>query len=156
MTKRLLAFIVVGFFLTIAHFEAHAQSQAKPAAKKTVLWSAGELKWQAVQNVQGVQRAVLAGNPDKGPHRAMIKFAAGTEVPLHTHTADDWGAVISGTLVIGIEGHAPKELGPGSYFLTPGGVKHTTKCKAGSDCVFYSQFVGAFDLKPAEPTAGKK
>ena len=146
----------MAFFFTTALSESWAQSQAKAAAKKATLWSARELKWQPVPDVQGVQRAILWGNPEKGSHGSMIKFAAGTEVPLHSHTADDHGVVVSGALVIGLEGQAPKELGPGSYLFSPAGVKHTTKCKPGAGCVFFTQFSGAFDLIPAQAPATKK
>lgn len=157
MTKKVLVFAVVSFFFTTALSEAQAQSQTKPAAKKATLWSASELKWQPVPDVQGVQQAILWGNPEKGAHGTLIKFAAGTEVPLHSHTADDRGVVVSGTLVIGLEGQAPKELGSGSYLFSPGGVKHTTKCKSGADCVFFAQFSGAFDLiPPTQAPATKK
>jgi hypothetical protein len=50
-----------------------------------------------------------------------------------------------------LEGQKPKELGPGSYFFIPGEVKHTTGCKAGADCIMYTEWSGAFDLKPATP-----
>lgn len=91
------------------------------------------------------------GNAEKGPHGAFVKFAGGTEVPLHAHTAAVRSAVISGTIVHELAGEQPKELGPGSYISIPGEVKHTTGCKAGADCLIYSEWSGAFDLKPATP-----
>ena len=129
----------------------HAQQPAKPAAKRSVLRAVSELKWVDAPDAKGVQQAVTWGNPQKGAHGSFAKFAAGTEVPLHTHTAGGRSVVISGTLVEGVEGQKPKELGPGSYFFIPGDVKHTTACKAGGDCIIYSDWSGAFDLKPATP-----
>ena len=30
-------------------------------------------------------------------------------------------------------------------------MKHTTACKAGGECIIYTDWLGAFDLKPASP-----
>lgn len=41
--------------------------------------------------------------------------------------------------------------GPGSYLMQPGGnYRHTTACGTNSDCVFFVESKGAFDLKPAD------
>jgi hypothetical protein len=53
----------------------------------------------------------------------LVKFAAGTDNGLHTHTYDIKAVVISGTFLYGSGGAAPKNLGPGSYLLIPGGMK---------------------------------
>ena len=70
---------------------------------------------------------------------------------MHTHTAGGRTVVITGTIVETIEGQQPKELGQGSYFYIPGEVKHITACKEGAECIIYSDWQGAFDLKPATP-----
>ena len=50
-------------------------------------------------------------------------------------------------------GNAPVRLGPGSYMVQPGGnYRHTTSCDKASDCVFFLESDGAFDLIPV--TAG--
>ncbi len=150
---RLIALASVSLFVAAMPFGAHAQGAAKPAAKKAraVLRAASELKWVDVPNAKGVQQAVVRGNAQKGAHGSFAKLAAGTELPLHTHTAAGRSVVISGTMLEGLEGQEPKELGPGSYFFIPGDVKHTTACKAGAECVIYTEWSGAFDLKPVNP-----
>ena len=101
--------------------------KAKPvAAKKAILRAASEMKWVDIPDAKGAQQAVAWGNPQKGAHGSFSKFAGGTEVPMHTHTAGSRSAVIAGTMLEGLEGQTPKELGPGSYFYSPGEVKHTT------------------------------
>lgn len=142
---------VVAGVSVVAALSVYAQAPAKPAAKRVVLRTAAELKWVDAPDAKGVQQAVVWGNAQKGPHGSFAKFAAGTETPLHTHTANGRSVVISGTIVEGLEGQPPKELGPGSYFSIPGGVKHTTACKGGAECVIYSDWAGAFDLVPATP-----
>ncbi len=140
------------FFAAMASFEAHAQQPAKkPAGTRATMRAASEMKWEAVPDAKGVQQAVIWGNPQKGAHGSFAKFAAGTELPLHTHTAASRTVVISGTMLEALEGQKPKELGPGSYFSIPGDVKHTTACKAGAECIIFSDWLGAFDMKPATP-----
>jgi quercetin dioxygenase-like cupin family protein len=152
-TFRPMVLASVSLLAAAMPFGAYAQAPAKPAAKKpsAVLRAASELKWENVPNAQGAQRAVVWGNPQKGAHGSFAKFAAGTEVPLHTHTAAGRSVVISGTMREGLEGQEPKELGPGSYFYIPGEVKHTTACKAGAECLIYTDWSAAFDLKPVNP-----
>lgn len=158
---RLLLPVILSLVFPVSLHAQEAKAQAKPAAKpvakKTaVLRAAGEMKWTDVPNASGVQQTTLWGNPDKGSHGVLNKFRAGTEVPLHTHTADLRSVVLSGTVVIGVEGQSPKELGPGSYLSLPGGLKHTTACKTGEDCLFFTTQPGAFDVKPVEAAGAKK
>ncbi len=131
---------------------AQAEKAAKPAAaKKAALRAASEMKWVDIPDAKGAQQAVAWGNPQKGAHSSFAKFAGGTELPMHTHTAGSRSVVIVGTMLEGLEGQQPKELGPGSYFYIPGELKHTTACKAGADCIIYTDWQGAFDMKPATP-----
>ena len=45
-------------------------------------------------------------------------------------------------------------LGPGSYMKQPvGNYRHTTACDKASECLFFVESNGSFDLKPVE--AGK-
>ncbi len=151
--------VAAGFlFLIVADLStAESQAPSKPAAKKeAILWTPADLKWTDVPEVKGVKQAVLWGDPKKGAHGVYIKFPAGTEVALHTHTYDSRGTVISGTVVITPEGQSPKELGPGSYYFVPGGQKHQSGCKRGADCLFLDQSTGVFDIKMVEAAASKK
>ena len=67
----------------------------------------------------------------------LVKFRAGTEVPFHTHSHEGRGVVMPGTLVISLEGQTPKELGPGSYFFVPAGLKYERMCKSGVTIVCF-------------------
>jgi quercetin dioxygenase-like cupin family protein len=154
MKKHIPLFVIAGISLVAAAalYAAQVEKTAKPtAAKRAVMRTASEMKWVDIPDAKGAQQAVVFGNVEKGPHGAFVKFAAGTEVPLHTHTAASRSVVITGTMMEGLEGQRPKELGPGSYFYLPGDLKHTTACKAGAECVIYTDWSGAFDLKPATP-----
>ena len=64
-------------------------------------------------------------------------------------------AIVSGTYIQAPEGKPEFRLGPGSYLMQPGGnYRHTTSCDKASDCVFFVESKGKFDLKPVE--AGKE
>jgi hypothetical protein len=48
----------------------------------------------------------------------------------------------------GPEGKGEFRLGPGSYFMQPGGnYRHTTTCDKTSECVFFVEREGRFDLE---------
>lgn len=112
-----------------------------------------QLKWVATPDVPGVMTATAWGDPDKGPHGAFHKFPAGFSSPLHTHSSELRGVVISGTMAMVGEDGKEMPLPAGSYFHQPGNFKHVTKCESGSECVAFVVASGKFDLKPAE---GKK
>ena len=62
---------------------------------------------------------------------------------------------ISGTYIQAPEGQSEVRLGPGSYMMQPGGnYRHTTSCDKASECVFFVESDGAFDLKPVETGKG--
>jgi len=149
---RLLGVAGLSAFPLAVFWGAQAENAAKPAAaKKAVLRAASEMKWVDIPEAKGAQQAVVWGNPQKGAHSSFAKFAGGTELPMHTHTAGSRSVVIAGTMLEGLEGQQPKELAPGSYFYIPGELKHTTACKAGAECIIYTDWQGAFDMKPATP-----
>ena len=59
--------------------------------------------------------------------------------------------VISGTFIHDPEGKPEVRLGPGSYLYQPGGsYRHTTACDKASDCLFFAEGSGKFDLIPAK------
>jgi len=154
---RICVLLVFGVGLCIAG--ALSAQGSKPAVKKMktarLLTSEG-LKWTDVPELPGARQAVVWGDSTKGAYGMFEKWPGGTEVALHTHTHDNRGAMISGTLVITMEGESAKELGPGSYVFVPGGARHSTSCKSGAECVFYVHQPGAGDLKMVETSGVKK
>ena len=134
-----------------------AKSAPKSAASRLVHVAAADLKWADLdpKGAPGVKVADVWGNHSKGAFGAFFKFPAGFAAPLHTHTNDFKIVIVSGTFIQGPEGQPEFRLGPGSYVMQPGGnYKHTTACDKASDCVFFVQSTGKFDLKPVE--AAKK
>jgi len=158
MSKTTTFLIVVTLAAGAGAAAAEQAAPAKAAAKKgeAVLWPAADIKWTSDPGGSGVQTAVAWGDPKTGAHGTFVKFPAGTQVPLHHHSAEHKGVVVSGTVVIGPEGGTAKELGPGSYALVPAGLKHTTSCKAGGDCTLFVLLSGPDDTILASPAPPKK
>jgi len=130
---------------------ADAKKASKPAAPKLVAWPAADIKWSDLPGTPGVQFCDLWGDHTKGAYGTLVKFPAGSEVPLHTHTNDMRTVVVSGTLIHTPEGKAGIRLGSGSYIKQPGhGYKHTTACDKASECIIFTESAGAFDVLPVE------
>jgi anti-sigma factor ChrR (cupin superfamily) len=156
---------VVGFVMTCAlpvgvlaqgAEKTTAKPASKPAQTALVVMPASEVKWADLDPVgaPGVKVADLWGNHASGAFGALLKLPAGFAVPLHTHTHDMKVVIVSGTYIQVPEGKPEFRLGPGSYFLQPGGnYRHTTSCDKASECVFFVESKGPFDLKVVD--AGK-
>lgn len=112
---------------------------------------AADLKWIDLDptGAPGVKVADLWGNHQKGEFGALFRLPAGFTAPLHTHTHEMKVVMVSGTYIQIPDGKPEVRLGPGSYMMQPGGnYRHTTICDKSSDCVFFVESKGAFDLQP--------
>jgi quercetin dioxygenase-like cupin family protein len=123
--------------------------------RSALFMHASEIKWVDTPGANGAQMAVLWGDPETGAYGAFRKRPGGDFVALHTHTHDGRVIILSGVLLITMEGDAQTELGPGSYALIPSGAKHTSGCKAGSDCVYFEEQPGASDINFIKTAATK-
>ncbi len=122
-------------------------------SKGPVFKPAADLKWTDLDptGAPGVKIADVWGDHAKGAFGAFFKFPAGFAAPLHTHTNTMKIVVISGTFIQDPEGKPEVRLGPGSYLIQPGGsYRHTTGCDKASDCLFFAEGSGKFDLIPAK------
>jgi quercetin dioxygenase-like cupin family protein len=126
---------------------------AKIAGKQLV--AASELKWAPLPNIPGAEQAQLVGDVTKEAHRAFFKYPVGLKSPLHTHSHGDRGVIVSGTLSLAVEGAAPKQLGPGSFFSLAAGVRHVTAVEGDQPCVFYMEREGPFDVVVVEEAPKK-
>jgi anti-sigma factor ChrR (cupin superfamily) len=132
---------------------ATAPAQGAAAANQPSIMPSADLKWADLDpnGAPGVKIVDVWGNHAKGAFGAFLKFPAGFAAPLHTHTNAYKIVVVSGTFVQAPEGKPEFRLGPGSYLVQPGGnYRHTTACDKASECVFFVQSTGKFDLKPVE------
>ena len=151
-----ISLIVAAPLLAQPSAQAKADKAPRAAARQPVFMPAADLKWTDLDpsGAPGVKVADLWGDHTKGAFGAFFKLPAGFAVPLHTHTNTMKVAFISGTYIQVPEGKSEVRLGPGSYMLQPGGnYRHTTSCDKASECVFFVEGNGKFDLKLVE--AGK-
>jgi hypothetical protein len=111
-----------------------------------------DLKWAPIDpgmGDKGPSAAPVWGDGQSGPHGFFLKLPDGFASPPHVHTADYHAVVIKGTVMNHApDDKAPKEMGPGSYWMQPGGGAHVTACKAGSECMMYGYMLGKFDFMP--------
>jgi quercetin dioxygenase-like cupin family protein len=147
MTNRTIVRGVVFAALVMA-----GSAVAKPAATLT---GAADLKWSDVPGFPGVHMAVADGDPSKGASHFFLKFDKGFAAPEHHHSADHYGTMVSGTLVLTVDGKENK-LGPGSYFAFTGKKVHGTRCEAAADCVMLIDARGKWDVVPAKKPDDKK
>jgi quercetin dioxygenase-like cupin family protein len=148
--------IAAGFAMTLAF--ASFSSQAADSAKggSAMLAPAADIKWNDVPGFAGLKMATLDGDPAKGTHHSMIRFAGGFASPLHHHSSDHFATVVAGTLVLTVDGKDTK-LPPGSFFSFKGKQKHITKCEAGADCILSVDVRGKWDVVREDTKAtGKK
>lgn len=89
------------------------------------------------------------GDLTKGPHGTFVKMPAGFVSPLHTHTDDYIGVVISGVGENALPGGEEIRLPAGSYWFQRGKEAHITKCVSQTDCLFFIYQTGKFDYVPA-------
>ena len=159
MRERILASGLVVLFAAVVlaqgtgETKAKGKSASKDPASRLVVVPAGELKWVDLdpKGAPGVKFADVWGDHSKSGFGAFVKLPAGFVAPLHTHTYDYKVVTVSGTYIQVPEGKPEFRLGPGSYFMQPGGnYKHTTSCDKASDCVFFLESKGKFDLKPVD------
>lgn len=147
------SFVLATVVLAQGTGEAKAKSGPKAGTKAAVIMPASDLKWTDLDptGAPGVKSADVWGDHTKGAFGGFTKFPAGFTAPLHTHTHDIKIVIVSGTFIHTPEGKPEVRLGPGSYLMQPGGnYRHTTSCDEASECVFFIQSNGKFDLKPVD------
>ena len=84
------------------------------------------------------------------PHTLVITLSNIFTTPLHTHSYEERVVTVSGTFIHGPEGKPEVRLPAGSYLLEPANYRHTTACDKASECVFFIEGKGKFDVKLVE------
>jgi quercetin dioxygenase-like cupin family protein len=127
---------------TMGSLDTHAKGS------NVTLTPAADMKWTDVEGFPGVRVAALRGDPAKGANHVMLKLPAGFAAPLHHHSADHYVTVVTGTLVLNVDGKDTK-LPAGSYFAFTGKKQHLTRCEAGGDCTLFIDNRAKWDVVPA-------
>ena len=95
-----------------------------------------------------LQAAPAFGDLAHGAHGTFIKMPAGFVSPIHTHTGDYYGVVISGVGANGVPGSTDVPLPVGSYWFQKRGERHVTKCLSPNECIFFINQSTKFDYLP--------
>jgi hypothetical protein len=139
MNAKAVASAAIVLALSVVLWQADgdlARAQAPQAGSSLMLLAPGDVKWEATARPD-TMRANLFGDSSKGPFAYLSRYDGGWQLPLHFHTNDLRGLIVSGTLIIEVTGQPAKELPAGSYFSVPGKTRHTDACKSGAPCVVY-------------------
>ena len=139
IAMALAAAVSTGMFAPI---DAHAKGGT------ATLMPAADLKWSDVDGFPGLKVAYLRGDAAKAANHIMLRLPGGFSAPLHHHSADHYVTVVTGTLVLTVDGKETK-LPSGSYFAFTGKKQHLTKCDAGADCTLFIDNRGKWDVIPA-------
>jgi hypothetical protein len=148
-TWKLPAIIITGAIAVLATASLGYSRTAKPPY---VMVPAGKANFVPLDpaNPQGLQQAVLSGDPKVGPVAFIMKFPKG-RLPMHFHSSDYYGWVVEGQMkhwLAGKEAEA-KENPPGTFWFQPGGADgvHDDECLS-DRCQLYVYMTGKFDATP--------
>ena len=108
--------------LTVPSIPAYAADDGAVVVPKA------ELKWKEM-GVPGLAAAQVSGDMAKGPSRFFLKYPVGLVTPKHHHTADRCATLVSGTIVLTVNGK-DHTLGPGSYFALTKKAPHVARASA--------------------------
>lgn len=131
-----------------------AKGEAKAPAGSAVFMARPDIKFTDVAGFKGLQMAAVEGDPEKGPSHMMLKFDPGFTAPLHHHSADHYVTVVSGTMVLTVDGQEHR-LPAGSFFQFKNKAAHLTKCDTGAECVISLDVRGKWDVVPEKTMAAK-
>ena len=146
--KKSLTVLGVAVALAGAWWIGSAQSADKEVKTKPATFAtADEVQYKEV--VPGVTRAVLWGNPDKGPYGAFTKFKPGMDAGMHTHTNNVWLVVLKGAYLYK-DSAGEKRVSAGSFIRIPAKTKHWSGGDTKEGALFYEEASGKFDLIPAK------
>lgn len=130
--------------LAIAASVIAAASAFAGGAGKTAVVAKADLQWKDM-GVPGVAAAAVAGDMDHGASRFFLKYPPGFVSPKHHHSTDHYGTLVSGKIVLSVDGRE-HELGPGSYFALTGMAPHVAKVVGPEEAVFFIHAERAWDV----------
>ena len=101
---------------------------------------------QEAAKPQTVQRAILerhdlSGVPGKEAVLGTATLAPGAEIAFHTHSGDEAGYVVKGSLIWKVRGQPDKTLKAGDSFFNPRGSVHSVVGSEGGATVFSTWIV---------------
>lgn len=123
-------------------------SPAEPTQGPAISFPAADLVWRELPDSGGVQYANVRGDlAGHGPYEAFVKFPAGKDNPMHTHTSDLPTVVLSGTFYAIFDGKRI-EYPAGSFYTLSADIPHLSGCAPGTECLLFQYQTDHFDLVP--------
>jgi mannose-6-phosphate isomerase-like protein (cupin superfamily) len=116
---------------------------------KTVVTPVADLKWSDA-GIPGVTTAGADGDMKKGASHFFLKYAAGFVAPMHHHSPDHYGVIVSGNLVLITHDGKEVKLAPGSYFSLKDKAPHAARCEGAQDCIMFIDARGRWDVVPSK------
>jgi len=99
----------------------------------------GERVWQSLR--PGVDLLPLYGTGPHGPGAALLRYAAGAEVPAHEHQGYEQILVLAGS-----QSDHRGSYGPGTLIINPPGTRHAVHSVSG--CVVLATWLGGIRVIP--------
>ena len=96
----------------------------------------------------GASVVLLFGDPFREAGYMYVRFPAGYEPPMHSHTATERIFVRRGTLLLHLPDREAIREPEGQYFVIKSGTVHEAACAGPEDCFCYISVDRAFDLIP--------
>jgi quercetin dioxygenase-like cupin family protein len=113
-------------------------------AEKTMVIAKETLTWKDM-GIPGVKAAQVTGDMTKGPSRFFLTYPVGFVSPAHHHTPDHYVTVVSGTLILTVDGKENR-LVPGSFFALTNKAPHVAKVDGNEPVVMFIQADGPWDV----------
>jgi hypothetical protein len=156
MNRLVVLMTAVSLATTAASDGAARPTEVGKDGDRPLMVSYTELKWTELPERNGMQFAVLSGDPKEGAYTQMRKVPAGTDNPLHAHGSEIKNVIISGVWYTGADSASARDFGPGSIIVMPAHWVHVSGCRPGNECVLYQEGKGKFDFQPAvKPTSAR-
>lgn len=130
------------FLLTVPVSADRSQATSHTAAT--------ELEW--MDSGFGPLVSPIQGDFASGGHVTYVRFSAGMQTPLHTHSHDYVGIVLTGVSMHWEPGkpETMKQLSAGSHWFMPAHVQHVSECLPGVECIMALYQQNFMDFLPAE------
>lgn len=139
---------------------AKAASTIKKEGKEAAIsrsFSDPTLRWgpgpQFMPN--GVELAILHGDPAKPNADAFLKIPPNVKIPNHWHTSSERMILVQGQLNINYESQPPVNLNAGGYAFGPAKLRHDAVCVSSSPCVLFIAFAEPIDAIPVTDISKK-
>jgi mannose-6-phosphate isomerase-like protein (cupin superfamily) len=113
-------------------------------AEKTMVIAKESLVWKDM-GIPGVKAAQVTGDMTKGPSRFFLVYPVGFVSPAHHHTPDHYVTVVSGTLLLTVDGKETR-LVPGSFFALTNKAVHVAKVEGTEPVMMFIQADGPWDV----------